>query len=554
MRDVISELAASRRAASIMVPVGVSAHLAESRTGDSLASVDVPASTRVVGFDVGTTNATLSAIGDDGMPIALATSANTSSTPSVVLFDDGSFHIGELALSRIQTNVANMVDRLTCRFEDYPPGFVLGGRKVPMQVLCAVIVAKLADLAKQRVGYFSNIVYTVPGCFGDVGRRAFEDVYGLASLEPLDSINASTSVAVYFSFLHGWLNPLRNAPPQTILVFRYGAGSFDATIYRVKDRQLKAIALAGDSRLGGCVWDDRLARNVAEQLEKAHRVRVVDDPASMLAIRQQCEAAKIALSAEHARLPVRIRLQKLSLEGSLSHSFLRKIGADLLQRAEDLTREALSDAGIGWNDLDHVLMAGGTSRMPIVREMVESWPTVREKCSWVDPEAAAMGAVLYGQILTAGSQPTLGFRLQEVCGRTIGLVMIDPQTKAKTATFAITKNASLPAMAKVALKTAERGQTSIPFEVFEQNSTSTKQVRRIGTGRVAGLPPGLPAGTPVALEFHLARNGILSLVTESIATGRRSSPEFDRPCEMTPDEHGRWRQWLENGLICGRFD
>jgi molecular chaperone DnaK len=470
-----------------------------------------------------------------------------------VAFKEGSFEIGETALQSAEAGVGNIADHFVCKLGSAGSGISLRGKEVPVELLTAVLVHKLAEQARRSIGYFSHLAYTVPGCFGEVQRKAYHDAYKIASLNTLEPINAATAVAVYFSFLQGWLNPQRTAPTKTLLVFRYGAGSFDATVYRVDDRQITTLSVAGDSALGGRVWDERIAQSVAGQLADKYGVDISNDPVRLFELRQQCETAKVALS-DQDRIPIRFQAKDKTLEGILSRAFLRRIGSDLLSRPKDLTEQALSAAGVTWQDLDHVLLAGGTSRMPLVQEMVQAWAGNPGICSLIGPESAPQGAALYAQIQIAPDLPNLDFDIQEVKSHFLGIVGVNRRTGEKQMSVVIPQNVALPATAQSTFTTVQDGQTSLALNIVEGSDPTSRDCRPIGRCHISNLPPGLPKGTAIAFDFEIASNGILSVSVESAATGQRTSPQIQRASGLTTEERNRWRDWLQTGLVVGQFD
>ncbi len=550
MSGLIADLESLTSATS---PSSVSVTPASRDTKRRTSVPDTNIAAKAVGFDVGTTNAYISWIGGEGVPVPVSGQHDAMSTPSVVAFKDGAFLVGEEALQAAEAGVSHVADHFVCKLGSARSGMSLRGKEVPVELLTAVLVGKLAEQAKRNIGYFSHLVYTVPGCFGEVQRRACHDAYKIASLNTLEPINASSAVAVYFSFLHGWLNPQRTAPPKTLLVFRYGAGSFDATVSRIDERQITALSVAGDSTLGGRLWDERIAESVAEQMSSKHRVNIAKDPVKMFALRQQCEIAKIALS-DQDRIPIRFEAEGKSLEGVLSRAFLRRRASDLLSRSQELTEQALSAAGVTWQDLDHVLLAGGASRMPLVQDMVKKWSGNPAICTLIGAEAAAQGAAMYAQMQISPTRSNVDFDIQEVKSHYLGIVGVNRQTGQKQMSVVIPKNVALPAIAHTTFRTVKDGQTSLALDIVEGIDPASPDFRPIGRCHIVNLPPGMPKGTPIAFEFDVSSQGILSINVESVVTGQRTSPQIQRTSVMTTAERNRWRDWLQTGLMVGQFD
>ncbi len=517
------------------------------------AASDTSIATKAVGFDVGTTNAYISWVSGEGVPESVRNQHDSAETPSVVAFEGDDFLIGEQAVQVAEAGVTHVADHFICSLGSDKAGLSLGGKELPVELPTAVLISKLAEQARRSIGYFSHVVYTVPGCFGEVQRKALHDAYKIASLKALEPINAASALAVYFSFMHGWLNPKRTAPPKTLLVFRYGAGTFDASVYRVDGRQITTLSVVGDSTLGGRHWDERIAQSVCEQLISNYGVDISNDPIKLFELRQRCETAKVALS-DRDRIPVRFEAHGKSVEGILSRAFLARLGNDLLNRPHELTEQALSAAGVGWQDLDHILLAGGTCRMPLVQDRVTKWSGNPAICALMDTEAAPHGAALHAQMQIAPTSPSLDFTLQEIRSHYLGIVGVNQQTGQKQVSVVIPRNAAVPATAQSTIRTAKDGQTTLALEIVEGSDPSSTDFTKIGSCQIANLPPGMPKGTPIALEVDVASNGVLTLNIESAATGQRTSPPIQRVSGMTANERERWHEWLQTGLICGRFD
>lgn len=502
---------------------------------------------KAVGFDVGTNTSYMSWIGKDGLPQTIKNRQGAPATPSVVRYQDRSFTVGEEALESPESH-ENIADRFVCRVGSDESHRVLADKKFPNELLMAVIIRQLVADAQRSIGYFSHLAYTVPGCFGDVQRKAYEDAFSIASVHTLPPINASSAVAVNFSFLNGWLNPQRRESSKTLLVLRYGGGSFDATVLRVRERSVSTLAICGDVAIGGGVWDERIVQCVADQLKTQHGVDIDDDPARQFLLRRHCEFGKIALTNQD-QFQFKVHVKGRTLEGAFRRGFLNRLGADLLERAELLTHEALVAAGVTWDGLDHVLLAGGTSRMPIVREAIDNWSRSSRSVSLVDSDAASHGAALFAQIQIEGPGRSIDFHLQDMTSHWFGVRGVDRKTGQKRMAVVIPKGAALPAAARATFRTQREGQTSISLEIAEGMDANAADGRVIGSCDIDNLPPGQPADTPFEVEFRVEENGRVSVFVESIASGRLRSLEIRRAEGINVENCLRWRDWLDTGPL-----
>lgn len=499
------------------------------------------AAKKAVGFDIGTSAGYVSWIGENGFPVAVEMDGDAA-TPSSVRFQDGEFTIGNDAIKSIAADAPNIADRFICSLGRDSSSATLDGETYPYELLAGVIARTLAHNAQESIGHFNRIAYTVPGCFGELQRRAYAAAFELAYLEAFPPVNASTAVLLQHGFLNGWLNPRRPVPQdKNILVFRFGAGSFDATIFRMSGRDITTQSIVGDATLGGSIWDERILQRVADQLEQQSGMDVRGDPTHMLILRRHCETGKIALTSQE-QIPFRIEMKGKPFGGVLSRSFVNKLSNDLIQRVEVLTNEALTVAELSWADVDSVLMAGGTSRMPIVKESVETWTGRPEIVTAVDSSAAPGGAALYAKAQIEGASDTFEFTLREVTSHHFGFRGTDKKTGEMRTSVVVAANTPLPATGKGTIRTSIPGQTSMLLKIVEGHADQQDQL--IGLCHIENLPPGQPAGTPVEFEFHVSEGGTLSISFESITTGRRSSLEIQRESGLSMEDRTHWRDWL----------
>jgi molecular chaperone DnaK (HSP70) len=256
------------------------------------------------------------------------------------------------------------------------------------------------------------------------------------------------------------------------------------------------------------------------------------------------DEAKAALARGTKRVTLRVRIEGKLIEETLSYQSLGSLGADLLQHLEQLTAKVMMEAGVRWEDLDHVLLAGSGARLPFVHETVKRWSGGREIFSLAGPEVASEGAALLAENLVGTRHSTLDFRTQEIATHSYEIRSKDPNSGAEVGQVVIPRNSPLPAAKRVAVAKHEARQAEISFQVLEIGGAAIDQATPLGTGTIRSLPPGLAVGVPVDVEIGLDSRGILSLSTYSLATGRRCEPEYQPVIGIDADERARWRTWL----------
>ena len=389
---------------------------------------------------------------------------------------------------------------------------------------------------------------TVPAYFDEVRRKATQDSGYMAGFEVLDIINEPTAAAVAFGFQQGYLDAEGSTvEPQNILVYDLGGGTFDVTVMQIRGTEFNALATDGDVRLGGYDWDQRLVDLAAENFIRQHQVDPREDAVSAGKLWRECEDAKRTLSARQ-KAAVACDHQGVTERIEIARQQFEEATQDLLDRTRFTTVQALRAAGLDWKDLSRVLLVGGSTRMPMVREMLRQLSGRQPDDSVAADEAVAHGAALQASLILArqaGLPAT--FKIKNVNSHSLGVVGIESQTRRRRNGILIPRNTPLPVTAKRTFKTTKAGQRSIRVEIVEGESPSAEDCTPVGHCSVRHLPPDLPAQYPVEVLFHYQPNGRLKVRVTLPGTDHQMATEIIRENSLSKEHMDGWRQY-----ICGK--
>jgi molecular chaperone DnaK len=363
----------------------------------------------------------------------------------------------------------------------------------------------------------------------------------------LDIINEPTAAALAFGFQQGYLDQRGSSlAPQHILVYDLGGGTFDVTVMEIRGTEFNALATDGDVRLGGYDWDRRLIDLAAERFMAQHDCDPREDSAAFGRLWRECEDAKRTLSArQKAAVTCDYRGSAMRIE--IARDEFEEATLDLLDRTRFTTMQTLGAAGLDWADLDRVLLVGGSTRMPMVRDMLRQLSGKEPDDSVAADEAVAHGAALHASLILAkqAGEPA-AFTIRNVNSHSLGVVGIDPATQRRRNGILIPRNTRLPATSKRAFKTKKAGQQSIRVDIVEGESPSAEDCTPIGHCSIRHLPPELPAGSPVDVAFYYRPNGRLKVRVTVPNTDRQIATEIIRENGLSKESLDGWRQ-----RICG---
>jgi molecular chaperone DnaK len=388
-------------------------------------------------------------------------------------------------------------------------------------------------------------VITVPAYFDEVRRKATQDAGYMAGLDVLDIINEPTAAAIAHGYQKGFLKRDGSAAaPQKLLVYDLGGGTFDVTVMEVRGHEFVALATDGDTHLGGWDWDRKLVDLVAEEFLRQHGLDPRSEPNAEGRLWRDCEDAKRTLSARaKATIGFDFRGQAIRLDATREQ--FEELTAELLDRTRLTTRLTLQAAGLLWKDIDHVLLVGGSTRMPMVARMLEQLTGKKPDGSVAVDEAVAHGAAIHAGNLLAklsGKRPPLAVR--NVNSHSLGVVGTDPATLRRRTAVIVPRNTRLPISATRVFRTQRAGQPTILVQIVEGESASPDDCTPIGKFTVRNLPANLPAETPVTIRFVYHENGRLAIHL-SVGGGEcEVTQEIVRDNGLARQQLDAWRQFI----------
>jgi molecular chaperone DnaK len=504
-------------------------------------------SRKVVGIDLGTTFSAIAHIDSYGKPQIIPNAESERITPSVIMFEDRTVIVGTLAKQNSVSEPEKIVDFVKREMGKAKSEFhrEFDGVSYSAEELSALILKKLKNDAERYLGEpVTDAVITVPAYFNDAERTATITAGQLAGLNVLRIINEPTAAALAYG-----LDKLdRN---QTIFVFDLGGGTFDVTIMTIKDHHIQMIATNGDHRLGGKDWDDIIVNAVADEFDRLHGENPLLDLQSYQDLQSRAIAAKIQLSTRPRTTIVHSHNGK-SIKIELTKEDYESLSRHLVEKCKSLCEIVLQEARMTWADIDKVLLVGGMTRMPMIRDMITSISSLPLSQDVSPDEAVALGAAIQGMLCVLEEENRTGeksvpeetrqtftgrdgglIQVTNITTHTLGVVLWNEDTLEEYVYPMIKKMTKIPAQTANSFGTAAANMKEVVVRVVEGESTVPAECTPLGVCRVE-LPPFLPKGSPVELSYCWDENQTLHVTVD--AFGKKGTVKISRDSALSDEE------------------
>lgn len=502
----------------------------------------------VIGIDLGTTFSAVASLDDRGKPTTLPNRDGDLITPSVVyLSPDGQAVVGQAAYDvglEQPERVASLMKR-RMGMEDF--GRIVAGRSFRPETLSAIVLRKLANDAEMHIGPVKQAVITVPAYFDDTRRKATMDAGKIAGLDVIDILDEPSAAALAYTVQQG--NDIPADAPKTVMVYDLGGGTFDVTMVKLGKKRFQVLAIEGDVRLGGKDWDDRIINYVAEQFKQAYNSDPLTDAQSQAMLQASAERAKRTLSKVD-QTTVTCAHDGKKMQVPITRELFETLTKDLLIRTRLTSQQVLSQAGLTWEQVDKLLLVGGSTHMPMTGQMLKQLTGKEPDRSLAVSEVVARGAAVHAGLTAAklANVKTTG-NLADIVEISVNAHSLGVEVRKEDDRLndkLILKNTQLPAASSRVYYTAKDGQTRVRARILQGEAKQAAACIPVGECWIEGLPEGMSKGSPVQVRCGVAANGRIEVMALDMTNGKAAKAEIHRAGGLDEAQIAIEADWLRS--------